>query len=531
MQTIREAKIIIHLEQGKVELKAPDLSRMLADQQKQIDNAKQLEEQLKRVEAAQRAANSGGSSGGGSSGGGRSRLSYEEREHQKILKVMQEEERAIARLRSSMSALGGAAQQAGEGFFRLARAAALLGASNQSLEKMVKNLAEVQAYWDLFAGSLSIIQAVTNAQKALAAAQAVYVVALAGSTLATQAFTVALIEALAALLGFLAPFVIVAAVIGAVIWAAVAAWDALTTSEEEAAEAVKKYNEEVAKNTQDAIDKMNTLLSLERDLQEVRRTQMTMDEQQASLAQSRGTASGVAGMLVDLSKIGGAGAEKPDLEAARQYAMEAAKLANEEIALAAKRRDAEVEIRQEKIKQIESAEKSLQTAQRQLQVEEDKLRSFQAQVGALSEFERDQLINIRNRLRAGEELNPFEEEFLAANGGEGGRKAADAIRARRAAAAGVGVDFWDGTEGAGAAKDMAEASDKVAKALEELAKLLGDAGSAAAAKAQYEEQIKAIREASAKEIEELKKVWGENFKLLELITDRLKELETAVVTG
>ena len=277
---------------------------------------------------------------------------------------------------------------------------------------------------------------------------------------------------------------------------------------------------------------MNTLLDLERELEEVRRSQMTLDQQQASLAGSRRTASGVAANLVDLSTIGnGPDGQKLDLEAARQYAMEAAKIANEEIALAGKRRDAEVDIRQEKIKQIEAAEKALQAAERQKQIEDEKLRTFQAQVGALSDFERDQLINIRNRLRNGEQINQFEEEFLAANGGEGGRQAADAIRARRAAAAGIGVDFWDGTEGAGAAKDMADASDKVAKALEELAKLLGDAGSAAAAKAQYEEQIKAIREASAKEIEELKKAWEENFKLLELITTKLKDLEMALVTG
>jgi hypothetical protein len=68
MQTIREAKIVIHLEQGPVSLKAPDLSKMFSDKQKLIDYAKQYEEQLKRVQQvqqAQAAASSGMGAGGG----------------------------------------------------------------------------------------------------------------------------------------------------------------------------------------------------------------------------------------------------------------------------------------------------------------------------------------------------------------------------------------------------------------------------------------------------------------------------------
>ena len=102
---------------------------------------------------------------------------------------------------------------------------------------------------------------------------------------------------------------------------------------------------------------------------------------------------------------------------------------------------------------------------------------------------------------------------------------------RAAALPGFGVDFWEGTAGAGAAKDMATASEEVAKALAELAKLLGDAGSAAEAKARYEAQIKAIEESSAKEIEVLKKAWAQNIETLTTITEKLKELEQAVISG
>lgn len=538
MQTIREAKIVIHLEQGKVELKAPDLSKVLQDQQRQIDLTKKLAEETTRLATAQQAARSA-SSGGGGSGGGSGGATWNSgfhpdkaaRDHERILKVMEDEERATQRLRSSMQALAGAVAQAGEGFFRLARAAVLLGASDESLQQMIKSLAQVQAYWDLFAGTVKIIQAVTAAQKALAAAQAAYVAALAASTLATQAFMVALIEATAALLAFLAPFIIIAAIIGAAIIAAIAIWDALTVSESEAAEAAKQYTEAVQKGTEIAIKSLQEQLKLEEELESMRRSVMSDPDQQASLAGSRARSAAAASSL--LGSAGGVdpAAQKQFLEAAREAAMQAAKFANEEMALAMKRRDAEVDIRQEKIKQIEAAEKALQTAQRQKQIEDEKLRSFQAQVGALAEFERTQLINIRNRLRAGENINQFEEEFLAEKGGEGGKRAADSIRAKRAAAAGIGVDFWDGTAGAGAAKDMADASDKVAKALEELAKLLGDAGSGAEAKAKYEAEIKSINEAHAKELEVIKSAAQENIKTFEEIVKQLKELQQAALTG
>jgi hypothetical protein len=593
MQTIREAKIIVHLEQGKVELKAPDISAFLAQQERQLDistrianeaerlqrtlsslsmpaispavpsapsspgggggaapGSKEASDQLQRqieltkqlqeateklTGALQRAAAtapiSGGSGSSGGGGGGARGGTYEERDRERILKIMQDEERAIARLRSSMSALGSAAQQAGEGFFRFARAGVLLGESNKSLESMVKNLAQVQAYWDLFAGMLSIVQALANAKKALAAAQAAYTLALAGSTLATQAFTAAVIEATAALLAFLTPFIVIGVIIGAAILAAIAIWDALTVSESEAAEAAKQYTEAVQKGTEVAIKALQEQLKLEEELESMRRSMMSDSEQQVSLAGSRAGSAALASGLLDRSSGVDPAARKQFLEAAREASMQAAKFANEEMALAMKRRDAEVDIRQEKIKQIEAAEKALQTAQRQKQIEDEKLRSFQAQVGALAEFERTQLINIRNRLRAGQDINQFEEEFLAEKGGEGGRRAADSIRAKRAADAGFGVDFWEGTAGAGAAKDMADASDKVAKALEELAKLLGDANSGAAAKAKYEAEIKAIDEVHAKELEAIKDAAQENIKTFEEIVKQLKELQQAVLTG
>jgi hypothetical protein len=582
MQTIREAKIVIHLESGPANLKAPDLSGFLRQQEQQLDFIKRIADEQERLNRAQASMHMPGASPGGASpvtpsptspGSGGAGLpgtdaTNEALERQieltkqleeatrrlitameaaakvpprrpgggegggdRTIEIMEEEEQALARLRSSMSALAGAAHQAGEGFFRLARAGVLLGAGNESLEKMVKNLAEVQAYWDVLSGLISIVQAMTNAQKALAAAQGSYILALNASSLATQAFTVVVIEAAAALLTLLAPLVVIGVVIAAVIWAGVAAWDAITESEEEAAESAKQYAEAVQAGVQKSIDAINNQLEMERELEAIKRKGMTLDQQQISLAGSRAGSSEFARSMALRSGTVDPASQKQFLEAAHAAALAAANFAEEELALALKRRDAEIEIRQEKIKQIESAEKALATAQRQQQIEEEKLRTFQAQFGALNQFEQQQLVDIRDRLRRGEELNPFEEDFLATKGGEGGRRAADDIRQKRGAAAGAGLDFWEGTAGAGAVKDMADASDKVAKALEDLAKLLGSANSAAEAKARYEAEIKSINEAHAKEIEAIKGASDQNIKLLELIVERLKELEQALITG
>jgi hypothetical protein len=492
MQTIREAKIVIHLEQGKVELKAPDLSKVLADQQRQIDLAKQLEEQLKRVGAAQQAS-SGGNSGGGSSGGGgsSSRLSYEEREHQKILNLMKQEEQAIARLRSAMSSLGGAAQQAGEGFFRLARAAALLGSSNESLEQMVKNLAEVQAYWDLMSGTIMIVQGLVAAQKALAAAQASYIVALEASTLATQVFMVATIEATAAVVAFALPIVAVSAVVVIAVAAMVAIWDFFTTSQAEATKASQELAAQIKEDAENAARVMSEYLQMlqdritrEQELKALIFDRMTAEEQAADIAErvARGNAAGQRGQtIVDEDLFGGA--KQTALEIERRNALDAIRALMQQDELKRKELDTQKELLDAQLKSIEAAEKDLEIAKQ-------KERSFQIQFGMLQQFEQEQLKAIADRLRAGQDINQFEEQFLRENGGEGGRNIADARSARRGAAAGAN-DVFAG---------IPDAMDTAAKSVDELEKVLADllvelkkGGSAIEAKARIEAEKKELQ--------------------------------------
>lgn len=165
MQTIRDVKIVVHLEQGPVSLKAPDLSKIFADQQKLIDYAKQYEEQLKRVQQLQ-ASQSAASSGGGGYGGGAGQRGSG------LAPGAEEAEKAFDRLYRSQMRYLTAQQAIGEGFFLLARSAALFSSSSDdSFGKLIRNLAQVQAYFDVYKGFTNTIRGTVEAIKQLQKAE------------------------------------------------------------------------------------------------------------------------------------------------------------------------------------------------------------------------------------------------------------------------------------------------------------------------------------------------------------------------
>lgn len=532
MQTIREAKIVIHLEQGKVELKAPDLSGYLKQQQQQIDLTKQLDAQLKQLQATQAATSRGGGGGSGGGGGAWSGTFHPEaeaRSRERSLKLMQEEERALARLRSSLVSAAEATRGLAEGTFRVARGLALLGASDESLQKMIRSLAQVQAYWDIISGSIQIVSSLIALQKSLAAAQASYTLALNGSTLATQAFTVATVEAGAALTALAARIAAVVAVAVIVTTVVMGIWDALTESEEEAKQAADEYARAVREGTQSAIDAIEGRMRREEDLNSLLRDRMSLQERQDSLARARSQSGAYAESLAGRVDGLDPNAQRPVLDSARDAAIQAIRFANEELAAATRKRDAEIEITQEKIKQIEAQERAVDTARKQQQIEEDKLRSFQAQVGALQQFEQEQLKQIRDKLRAGQDINQFEEDFFAQNAGGQGRAVIDARRAKRGAAAGFGDDFFAGIDGAGTG--LADATKRLEEELRKLAEALEGAKDATEAKARYEQRIKEINEGFESFLQSNTAIVDKYAKLVEVLEKKIADLEQAAITG
>lgn len=520
VQTIREAKIVIHLEQGRMELRAPDLSKTLADQQKYIDLQKQLEEQIKRVNAAQQSAPSGG--GGSVSGGGGG--THEDRDRERILQVIKEEEQAIARLRTSMMGLLRATSQTAEGFFRLGRAAVLLGASDESLQKMIKSLAQVQAYLDIMAGAMMIVQGLVSAQKAAAAAQAVYVTALAGSTLATQVFTVAVIEATAALAAFALPIVAAVAVIVIAVTAAIAIWDLFTESEAEAAEAsreraaqIKEDAENAAAIMADYLKMMDARIAREAELKALIFDRMTAEEQAADIASrvARGNRAGARGQtIIDEDLFGGA--KGTALEIERRAALDGIRALQQQDQLKRDQLDAQKDLLAAQLKSIEAAEKDLEIAKQ-------KERTFQIQFGMLQQFEQAQLKAIADRLRAGQDINQFEEQFLREKGGEAGANIANARAGRRGAAAGAD-DVFAG---------IPDAMDAAAKSVDQLEKVLADlltelkkGGSAIEAKARIEAESKALQ----KQYEDFFKLNTEALKKLAAdVVDLNKKIDTVAL--
>lgn len=133
--------------------------------------------------------------------------------------------------------------------------------------------------------------------------------------------------------------------------------------------------------------------------------------------------------------------------------------------------------------------KSIEAAERDLEIAKQKERTFQIQFGMLQQFEQAQLKSIADRLRAGQDINQFEEDFLREKGGEAGANIANARAGRRGAAAGAD-DVFAG---------IPDAMDAAAKSVDQLEKVLADllaelkkGGSAIEAKARIEAERKEL---------------------------------------
>ncbi len=484
METVREGRIIIHLETGKVELKAPQLDAILKAREAELAIVQRIaaeEAKMAAVRAQQaQAAGMGGGIGGGGSRGGAPDSGTWAAYNQHIEKAHD----------SQMKALRGA-QQMGEGFFRLGRAAILLGASSdESFAKMIRGLAQVQAYFDLFKGTIQIVRGMNAALEAMAKAQQSVnaAQAIAKSMGMGELYSKASISA-AAFAAKLGPVGVAIAAIIVALLASVAAWDAFTTSEEEAAEAAKRAAAAFREFNQGQIDKLRPALDMAERLSAAYR--------EAADAQ---------GKMTELERLAGA-----YHESAREFESEgemypgegaiphlnfAFELYEKEIA-ALKEIDAlkksalqdELRLRDAKIEQIEKQERLIDSARQQLEIEQQKLQSFQAQFGRLSAIEQQQLKDIRDKLRAGQDTTRQERDFFAQNTGERGRGVIDTIDAKDGAAAGGGADFFDGLAGAGdGLKDAAASLADVVKALEKLT----DGTTAAEAKAKLEQEKKAL---------------------------------------
>ena len=206
------------------------------------------------------------------------------------------------------------------------------------------------------------------------------------------------------------------------------------------------------------------------------------------------------------------------------YQAEAAAL-KEQLQIREQILDKELQQRDDQVQAIKNQQQLVEAAQKQVDLEERKVKAFQAQVGGLSKLQQQQLIDIRDKLRNGQDITRGEEKRLEDLGGEQGRGIADARRAKRGAAAGFDQDFFKGIEGASTGMDDA------AKSLKEAAAALKDltGGATAAAKiAELEAEKKALNEKHAEFITDFRKNMQELIDLMKVNSDRIAELEISV---
>lgn len=442
---IRRGKIIIDLEAGKVELKAPDLDKVLRAKEESL------------------------------------RLSREEAEA--VKQNYDDYGERLERVSQLYKQAARDNQQLVEGIARLARGIVLVSGSNKSIEELARSLAVVQGVADILIGSFKTIAALLAASPFVQAAVAIAAIAVA--------------------------------------------FDALTTSQAEADEAALKY-----------IDTLRTIQNAEAEREDFRRRALQGSQslaEQIAAAQSQFNRRDFdARDLADKALNDPLFQRNKEIQqASLEFASDMLKgqigLLDEIVDKERQRTDQLKMQKDEQIEAIQNQQRLVDGAERLLKAEQDKLRSFQSQAGQLAKFEQDQLKAIRDKLKGGQDISSFEEDFLADKGGEGGRNIAEARRARRGAAAGFGDDFFSGIADAGNAAGtggIARAAEELRKVTEELKKLTGGQGSAEAiAKLQREKdalerQYTEFYEKSAKQIKRLVDV-------LARVDDKIAELERA----
>jgi len=523
MQTIREAKIVIHLEQGPVNLKAPDLSKILADQQKHIDQTVRLTQEMQRLEQAQRAAATAASASGGGGGTGPRGSG--------LAPGAEEAERAFQRLYTAQMKYLTAQQAIGEGFFLMARAAALFSSdSDDSFESLIRNLAKVQAYFDVYKGFTNTVRGTVEAIKALQRAEVEAAIASGNLTRAqieglkaSQSFAVGL-RMLAIAISEAA---VVMVALTSVIAVVTSAYDILTITAEE----VKASHEGVRQAIEAKVKAMEQEVSRERELQEIRRQSMTDMEKAADLHRSVFAMEGIdirswRARENAFSDPSAPAAAKEVLESENRKGVAVIGDLQAELDIRREILQTELRARDAKIDQINQQQKQLEMAQRQLQIEEQKLQTFKAQIGALDPMTLSQLKGIDQKLKAGADLNQFELEMLQQHGGDRGRREAEKIYAKKFDAMGIDADTFLGGDG-GAMKEARTAVDEMTAALKDLTKELSAADAVAKLQAEKKELQKQFDEFKTEQIKFIETL----LKTIQLNNNKLAQIEEAILKG
>lgn len=437
----------------------------------------------------------------------------------------------MARLSQQSDAAGKALLGVADGSFRIARGLVLLGtSSDESFQKMIQGLAMVQAGFDLFKGATKIVGSLEKAKVALAAATALNAAATTAETAAKTANTPATTRMAAAdyaaaaakkaLAAATNPVVLGIVAITAAVMAAAEAYDYLTESAEESAEKQKS----LADTAQVVTERFREQAAFKEQVAELQRAMMDDAAKANSLAEA--SKNDIAsGRIQQRMANGASGDEQANyLGGAQAFYADAASKLEAEKQIREQTLATELKKRDVLIDQIKSQEKLVAAAREQLAAEKEKVTTFQAQMGQLTQQQQNRLRDIRDKLLAGQDISKFEEKFLGERGGDPGAEIVRRRQAKRGAAAGFDENFFAGIDGGEKmADDLKSAAKELAEAAKKLAELTN--GQTAAAKiAELEAEKDKLREGFADYTKEFNKQMSTIIGLLAAVTRRLDEL-------
>jgi hypothetical protein len=491
VQTIREAKIVIHLEQGRVELKAPQLAGILQQQQQQLDLTQKMEQETRRLneaekkrvndelagaaelrrisdETSQRWRNTNeakffqGKMAGDkppSSTSDQAREAFYNQEINQTLKdrialtqqllaeeqklkasqAGQDQAKAIDQQNRAVRQYHEGLNQASEGVFRLARAAVLLGGSDESMQKLIRNLAIVQAGYDLFKGSTQIIGGLAKAQENLAKANAL---AAASGTAASAG---------------MAPLNPILAGVAISVGLAALAWSHYANAQREADEAQKEFlqnkrDADALITGTDAVDPNTRLATLRRQVDEELALRQKLSTRTRVVATQGG------GFTVSDRTPESIGQENDSFKREADFRKQILQIQEDQN----RKQKEKIDVTERDIKQQQQL---LSAANRLRDSERERLESFRAQIAKLSPLELQQLKAIDEKLQRGDKLNRNELSILEKNAGSRGQDVARAQGAKEFEGLGLRKDFLGSEK---AYNDAAKATEDLTVKMKEL---------------------------------------------------------------
>lgn len=415
---IKNAVIVVGVEQGQVNFKLPNLDKALKDNDRlnktldrQVQTLSQVEraqqQTLKQAEVTAR---------------GQVNLASQ---------AAQSQEQFAASVRQAQRGILEASQQAGEGVFALARGFTLLGVTgDKNLRKVLESLALVQAGFDIFRGAGNIIKGVIAATEALAIAKKASAVATTAETAAVVANTrakVANVAATGAMVAASAPLLITLGVLAAALAAAAFVRRKFAVDTEAAAKAQERYVASLDKETE-AISRLasrgqrrrgvralgfDTAEQQLQDLQGDRRRQRDELFESQTLFQLSGADRGILG--IDRRLDVAAAATRQEVTA-RQ-----ALIATDEqiLRLQKQKRQEQIDSNRLRAQEIRQQQQSVEAAQRAADVERQRANSTRAAAGRLDELGQARLRQISAKRARGERLNNSELDFVGGLGAQG----------------------------------------------------------------------------------------------------------------